>query len=258
MIIKNNKLHDILNLPIINVIYFNKSDTSSMYLIHPLPAPIPATELAYLARAEPANIGHFRSSGFMDSEIRSHDKGIKVAGTAVTVQMPGTDGGIMHYAMGCVRKGDILVIDRCGESTTAAFGGAMAFAAAQAGVAALIVDGKVTDLGELRQYGVPVWSRGPSVVTTRVLEQDGTFCCAISCGGVSVHPGDAVLADENGVLVLRPDEIRAEAKKAIELQEKEKITLSRLRAGERFPDIVGSRFAIERNSIIADSRILSA
>ena len=223
-----------------------------MYLIHPLPAPIPAADLEYLALAEPANIGHFRARGFMDGGIRSHAQDIRVAGTAVTVQMPGMDGGIMHYAMGCVRKGDILVIDRCGESVTAAFGGAMAYAAAQAGVAALIVDGKVTDLGELRQHGVPVWSRGPSVVTTRVLEQDGEFCGTISCGGVTVRPGDAILADENGILVLPRDEIRAEAAKAIALQEQEKTTLARLRAGERFPDVVGSRAAIDRNTRLID------
>lgn len=112
----------------------------------------------------------------------------------------------------------------------------------------MIVDGRVTDLGELRQYGVPVWSRGSSIVTTRVLGLDGEFCVPVSCGGVVVQPGDAVLADENGVLVLPREHIRDAAEQAIAFQEQEKHTLARLRAGEKFPDIVGSRAAIERNT----------
>jgi regulator of RNase E activity RraA len=91
-----------------------------------------------------------------------------------------------------------------------------------------------------------VWSKGPSPVTTRLLGHDGGFCCAISCGGVAVQPGDAVLADENGVLILAPQDVRAEAQRAIEFQTNEQETLARLRAGEKFPDIVGSRAVIDR------------
>jgi len=217
-----------------------------MYLINSLPAQVPPDDLALLLKAEPATIGHFRSDGFLRADIRAHQQDVRVAGTAVTVRMPGIDGGILHYAMGCVRPGDVLVIDRCGEAVTAALGGAMAFAARQAGVAAIIVDGLVTDLGELRQHGVPVWSKGPSAVTTRLLGHDGGFCGAISCGGVAVQPGAAVLADENGVLILAPEDVRAEAQRAIEFQTNEQATLARLRAGEKFPDIVGSRALIDR------------
>ncbi len=222
-----------------------------MYLINALPEAIAPADLDLLVRAEPATIGHFRTTGFMDAGIRAHSQDLRIAGTAVTVRFPGTDGGVMHHAIGCARRGDILVIDRCGESVTAAFGGAMAYAAREAGVAGFIVDGLVTDLGELREHGVPVWSRGPSVVTTRLLGLDGEFCSAIVCGGVVVRPGDAVLADENGVLVLPREEIRAAAEQAIAFQNQEKQTLARLRAGEKFPDIVGSRATIDRNRAAA-------
>lgn len=217
-----------------------------MYQINSLPAAVAPDDLALLQQAEPATIGHFRTTGFMHADIRAHSQDLRIVGTAVTVRMPGNDGGILHYAMGCVRPGDVLVIDRCGEAVIAALGGAMAYAAKVAGVAAIIVDGRVTDLGELRQYGVPVWSKGPSTVTTRVLGQDGGFCCPIVCGGVTVQPGDAVMADENGVLVLPPADVRAEARRAIEFQTNEQTTLARLRAGEKFPDIVGSRAVIDR------------
>lgn len=224
-----------------------------MYLIHSLPDAVPADDLALLQKAEPATIGHFQTHGFLHPEIRAHAQDLRVAGTAVTVRMPGNDGGILHHAMASVRPGDVLVIDRAGEHLIAALGGAMAYAARQAGVAAIIVDGRVTDLGELRQHGVPVWSRGPSAITTRVLGLEGEFCGVINCGGVTVRPGDAVLADENGVLVLGRTELRAAAERAIAFQEQEKTTLARLREGEKFPDIVGSRAVIERAIAIAQA-----
>jgi len=216
-----------------------------MYIIEALPAPIPASDLEILRQAEPATIGHFITHGIPHPEIKAHFADVRAVGTAVTVRMPGNDGGILHHAMGCVRPGDFLVVDRCGERITAAMGGAMAYAARQAGVAGIIVDGYVTDLGELREHGVPVWSRGASAITTRVIGLDGEFCTPIHCGGVVVRPGDAVIADENGMVFLRPDQALALARRAIEFQRNEKHTLARLARGEKFPDIVGSRPIID-------------
>ncbi|KEY87717.1 4-hydroxy-4-methyl-2-oxoglutarate aldolase [Pseudomonas capeferrum] len=219
-----------------------------MYIIEALPAPISAAELEVLINAEPATIGHFITHGIASPHIKAHFQNVRAVGTAVTVRMPGNDGGILHYAMGCVRPGDFLVVDRCGERMTAALGGAMAYAAKQAGVAGIIVDGYVTDLGEIREHGVPVWSRGASAITTRVMGLEGEFCTAIQCGGGIVHPGDAVVADENGMVFLRPGQVIEMAQRAIDFQHKEKHTLARLAKGEKFPDIVGSRTTIEAAS----------
>ena len=179
-----------------------------MIVTNPLPPQIDAALLGLLGRAEPATIGHFRHAGFMDPAIRGLSADVRIAGTAVPIRVPGFDGTIIHYALGHVRPGDVLVMDRCGDMRHAAFGGAACYAARCAGVAGIIVDGMVTDLGELRRYAVPVWARGPSPVTTKRLYQAGEFCVAISCGGVAVRPGDAILADENGVLVLAPTRSR--------------------------------------------------
>ena len=219
-----------------------------MYIIRELPQQIPSEELEVLLDAEPATIGHFITQGILSTDIKAHFQDVRAVGTAITVKMPGADGGILHYAMGCVRPGDFLVVDRCGERMTAALGGAMAYAAKQAGVAGIIVDGYVTDLGEIREHGVPVWSRGASAITTRVMGLEGEFCTAIQCGGVIVHPGDAVVADENGMVFLRPGQVIEMAQRAIDFQHKEKHTLARLAKGEKFPDIVGSRTTIEAAS----------
>jgi len=216
-----------------------------MYIIEALPEPIEQNALDVLAGAEPATIGHFITTGILNPRIRAHFKNLRCVGTAVTVKMPGADGGILHYAMGCARPGDFLIVDRCGESVTAAMGGAMAYAAKQAGIAGIVIDGYVTDLGELRDHGVPIWSWGASAITTRVKGEEGEFCTPVQCGGVVVHPGDAVIADENGIVILPKAQALPLAQRAIEFQNNEKHTLARLANGEKFPDIVGSRAVID-------------
>lgn len=225
--------------------FTKKQVNPSMYIIRELPQQMTEEERSILLAAEPATIGHFITQGILSSDIKAHFQDVRAAGTAVTVRMPGADGGILHYAMGCARPGDFLIVDRCGERVTAALGGAMAYAAKQAGIAGIVIDGFVTDLGELRQHGVPIWSWGASAITTRLKGEEGEFCTTIQCGGVVVRPGDAVLADENGIVVMAPDQALPLARRAIEFQNNEKTTLARLAKGEKFPDIVGSRAIIE-------------
>ena len=211
-----------------------------MYVLNPLPRQVDRELLALLVQAEPAVIGHFRYTGFVSPAIRAHFQDRRIAGTAVTLRAPGMDGAMIHYAVGQARPGDVLVIDRCGDEAIASIGGAVAYAARAAGVAGIIVDGLVTDLGELRAYGVPVWSRGTSCVTVKTLGLGGEFCVPVSCGGVGVTPGDAILADENGVLVLPAEDIEWSARRALQMMADEKRTLARIDAGEKYPDIMGS------------------
>ena len=217
-----------------------------MFHLNALPPQVDPALLDLLLQAEPAVIGHFRYTGFMSPDIKAHFQDRRVVGTAVTIRVPGMDGSMVHYAIGQARKGDFIVMDRCGEMSIASMGGAMAYAAKVIGVAGFIVDGLVTDLGELRQYGVPVWSKGTSAVTVKSLGLGGEFCIPVSCGGVAVNPGDAILADENGILVLPPADIEAAAKRAIQMQADEKITLKRLDAGEKYPDIMGTTALIKK------------
>lgn len=216
-----------------------------MYIINTLPQQLEQAERDFLLGAEPATIGHFITTGIVSPQLKAHFEDVRIVGTAVTVKMPGADGGILHYAMGCARPGDVLVVDRCGERVTAAMGGAMAYAAKQAGIVGIIIDGYVTDLGEIRQHGVPVWSWGASAITTRVKGEEGEFCTPVQCGGVIANPGDVVIADENGIVILPLEQAFAQARRAIDFQENEKNTLVRLAKGEKFPDVVGSRAVID-------------
>lgn len=217
-----------------------------MFILNPLPDQVAPALIELLVSAEPAVIGHFRHTGFMSPAIRAHFQDRRIAGTAVTVRIPGMDGSMVHYAVGQARPGDILVFDRCGDETIATMGGAVAYAAKKAGVAGIIVDGLVTDLGELRQYGVPVWSKGTSAVTVKTLGLGGEFCVPVTCGSVAVRPGDAILADENGILVLPASDIENSARRALKMMSDEKQTLQRLDKGEKYPDIVGTSAVIAK------------
>ena len=211
-----------------------------MFSLNPLPPQLPAALVQKLVRAEPATIGHFRDWGFMDPAIRAMQQDVRIAGPAVTVQLPGFDGTVMGYAMGQVRRGDVLVVDRCGDVRHAAFGGLVCYAAKCAGVAGVIIDGVVADIGEIRQYGVPVWCRGLSAITTKRVGHGGSFCLPVNCGGAVVKPGDVIIADEVGVVVLDPADAEAAAERAIAMQEAEVKSRARLDAGEKLPDISGA------------------
>ena len=84
-----------------------------------------------------------------------------------------------------------------------------------------MIDGPVTDTAEIRANGVPTWCRGVSPITTKLLALGGALNTEVSCGGVAVCPGDAILADESGVLVLRPGDVVSVARAAIAMQEEE-------------------------------------
>ena len=92
---------------------------------------------------------------------------------------------------------------------------------------------------------MPVWCRGPSSITTKLLNYGGDFNVPVSVGGQMICPGDVILADESGVLVLKPHEVEAIAKRAIDMQEKELVLLERLRKGEKLPDISGATKLVE-------------
>jgi len=216
-----------------------------MFTLKALPDSIEKALVQKLVRAEPATIGHFRNTGFMDPAIRAMQPDVRIAGPAVTVRAPGMDGTIVGYALGQVRPGDVLVIDRCGDHRHAAFGGLVAYACKVAGLAGIIIDGVATDIGEVRKYKVPLWCRGLSAVTTKRIGLAGEFCVPVSCGGVAVNPGDVIIADECGIVVLDRAEAEAAAERAIGMQEAEATSRKRLDAGEKLPDISGATKVLE-------------
>lgn len=210
------------------------------FVIRDLPAQVDARVIEKLARAETATIGHLRHQGFADRRIQCIQPGLRVAGTAVTLAIPGQDSALLHHVLGLLRPGDVLVIDRLGDDKHACLGGGVAVAAKSAGAVAAVVDGPCTDYSEIRAEHFPVWCKGPSPITTRIYGIGGAFNTPVNCGGVVVNPGDAVLADESGVLFIPPDAAEAAADWALAKMQVEPQTHQRLRAGEKLGDISGA------------------
>jgi len=210
------------------------------YRIHTMPAQLPADLLARLARVETATVGHWRHWGFMDRGIQPLLKSKRITGTAVTLAIPGPDSTLMHHALGLLRPGDILVVDRLGDDRHACWGGGVTVAAKAAGAVAGIVDGPCTDLLEIEQSDFPMWCRGLAPITTRLYNLGGILNGVIACGGVPVQPGDAILADESGVLVLPPDEVESVATAAIARQGRGEANQERVRGGAKLGDLSGA------------------
>jgi 4-hydroxy-4-methyl-2-oxoglutarate aldolase len=204
-----------------------------MYTIRDMPDQVPQADLDLLSQVETATVGHWRLMGFMNRAIQPLLPGRRVVGTAVTLAIAGPDSTLLHHATGLLRPGDILVVDRLGDDKYACWGGGVTVAAKAAGAVAGIVDGPCTDLTEIQQSDFPMWSRGLSPITTRLYDLGGGMNIPISCGGAVVMPGDAILADESGVLVIPREEARDVAQEALRRQESGKLREASVRNKER-------------------------
>ncbi len=188
------------------------------YEIEAMPTQISAEIVALLEQTETATVGHWRHWGFVDRRIQPALRKRRVAGTAVTVAIPGPDSTMLHHALGLLRPGDVLVVDRLGDDRHACWGGGVTVAAKAAGAKAGVVDGPCTDLEEIEASDFPMWCRGYAPITTRLYDLGGQLNKPVCIGGAVVMPGDAVLCDDSGVLVLPPQEAEAEARAAIARQ----------------------------------------
>ena len=216
------------------------------YDIGEMPAQISLEVIALLEQAETATVGHWRHWGFCDRRIVPALRNRRVAGTAVTVAIPGPDSTLLHHALGLLRPGDILLVDRLGDDRHACWGGGVTVAAKAAGAKAGVVDGPCTDLEEIEASAFPMWSRGFAPITTRLYDLGGRFNRPVSIGGVVVMPGDAVLCDDSGVLVLPPEEAEAEARQAIAKQASGLVTQQRVAEGAKLGDISGATAMVRK------------
>lgn len=188
------------------------------YQIEPMPTQASAEVLDLLRGVETATVGHWRLWGFCDRGIQPMLRGKRVVGTAVTLAIAGPDSTLLHHAAGLLRPGDILMVDRLGDDRYACWGGGVTVAVKASGATAGVVDGPITDLEEIEASGLPMWARGMAPITTRLYDLGGRMNHPVSIGGAVVSPGDIVLADESGVLVLPPHEAEEEARRALTIQ----------------------------------------
>ena len=188
--------------------------------IHPHPPSITEEWLAVYRALPAAIIGRVIDEGFVDPELRPIVRPVHVVGSAITVRLPEGDVGPMFAAVDLLRPNDVLVVDAGGDRWQACWGEPAALVAKARGCAGVIVDGAVTDIAALGKLELPTFARGISARLGRPeARSSGTVNDQITCGGVSVHPGDLVVADDDGVVVIpvqRVVDVAAEARVVME------------------------------------------
>lgn len=211
------------------------------YTLNEMPKQIDQSILEKSLKAETATIGHRRHVGFVNRNIQNiFNQKITIAGTAVTLAIPGQDSTLLHHIIQFLRPGDILCIDRLGDDKHACLGGGVAAAIVASGCSGVIIDGPCTDISELKEYGLQVWCKGASPITTRIYNIGGSFNIPVSLGGSVVNPGDVVIADFSGVLVMPLKEAADDLDWALSKQKSEPSAHKKLFDGQLIGDMSGA------------------
>ena len=145
-------------------------------------------------------------TGAMASNLKPLDPTLRLVGRALTVDCFPGDNLIIHYAITQAKPGDVLVIDAKGFTEGGPWGDILTLAAQKAGIQGLVIDGMVRDADTIIECGFPVFSKGLSIKGTNKV-QPGRINVPITCGGVFVRPGDIMVGDRDGLVVVDPERV---------------------------------------------------
>lgn len=159
--------------------------------------------------------------GAMDHDMQCLSANCRMAGPAVTVRVHTADILMVGITLSRCPKGSVLVIDGQGELNTALWGEVTTLAARLKGLQGVVIDGAIRDLYKIRHDKLPVFARGV-VPNAGGVQYAGEFQVPVQCGGAIVHPGDWVVGDEDGVVVVPQDRLESvvEAAKRLAVVEK--------------------------------------
>jgi len=179
-------------------------------------------------------------TGLMRPYMRPIYPAAKAAGPAITISCHPGDNLMIHAAIEVCEEGDMLVVSTTSESTDGMFGELLAESARAHGVVGLVIDAGVRDVSDLTGMQFPVWSKAISAQGT-VKATAGSVNVPIVCGGTIVRPGDAIIADADGVVVVKREAAAEVARLGGERAAKELKSRERLRSGELGLDFYGLR-----------------
>jgi 4-hydroxy-4-methyl-2-oxoglutarate aldolase len=187
--------------------------------------------------------------GLLASYMRPIYRPCHIVGTAVTCEMAPGDNWMLHVAVEQCRKGDILVATPTSPCEDGYFGELIATQLQTRGVLGLILEAGCRDLAELTKMGFPVWSRAVFAQGT-VKETVGNVNVPVVCAGQAIHPGDLIVADDDGVVVVRRKEAANVLALSREREKKEAKSRERYLRGELSLDVNAMRGKLKEKGLV--------
>jgi 4-hydroxy-4-methyl-2-oxoglutarate aldolase len=181
--------------------------------------------------------------GLMQPYMRPVWRGARIAGSAITALCHPGDNWMIHVACEVLKKGDILVVACSSENSDGGFGELLATSLKALGAKGVILDIGCRDAAEISEMKFPVWSRAISAKGT-VKASVGSVNVPVVCAGVSIKPGDVIVADDDGVVVVDRKQAAEVARLGTEREKKEAGSRARLQKGELGLDIYDMRKAL--------------
>src|SRR6516162_6075370 len=165
--------------------------------------PETAATLARFRALDTATLYESEAHGTMGPEIRMLSGDSRLVGPALTVTCPSGDNLMIHVAVAQAQPGTVLVA-QCHNPGYGVWGEVLTVAAMARGIAGLVLDGSVRDLGAIRRLGFPVFARGTALPGTAKCGR-GMIGAATTCGGTLVRSGDIIVADESGIVIVQTE-----------------------------------------------------